>query len=114
MTMPPWWLFPATLWSSTVRAPSVSTRLSRIPSIVPFLPDFARRSGRIVAGAANAFSRKDLFTSWAMIGIPSAAIPEPAGVIEVVMRGDHVPDRLVRDEGFYLGQHRRRALVVQW
>ena len=40
--------------------------------------------------------------------------PEPAGVIEVVMRGDHVPDRLVRDEVFDLGQHGCRALVVQW
>src|SRR6266705_4047252 len=74
MITPAWWLLPGMFRISTVRVPSVSTRLSRMPSTVPFFPDFARRSGRTVAGAASAFSRKGLFTSWAMTVMPSAAI----------------------------------------
>src|SRR6185312_11099603 len=59
-------------YSSTVRVPSVKTRLSCIPSTVAFFPDCASLSGCTVRGAARLFSKKGLFTSCVTIMTPSA------------------------------------------
>ena len=103
------------MWrTSTVRVPSVSTRRSRTPSTVAFLPDLARWSGLTVAGAATNLleerparlvrDHRDAF---------ARERAHAARVVEVVMADDEVLDRLVRHERARFLDDGQRAVVVE-